>query len=124
MMTPCGMYIKPMRTGGLATFPFAPSAQPMDSSKGSPNEAPRPRRQVRRLMIWDIGCGEGGEVTIYQYRPTGGFPSSDPQRLAALSRVSTETFQFSLQRLPVCLVLPAFLALLAFHRRHEQREIA
>src|SRR5436190_7844167 len=46
-MTPCGMYMKASRTGGLAAF-F--SAQPMVSSRGSASAAPNPRRTVRRSI--------------------------------------------------------------------------
>ena len=58
-ITPCGMYMKPNRTGG---FDFGAclwsSAHPMVSSSGSPSATPSPRRQVRRLIkvSWRM-CG-------------------------------------------------------------------
>src|SRR3569833_2090391 len=51
MMTPCGMYMKPRRTGGLYGAPLGWSAQPMVSINGRASATPRPRRQVRRMMM-------------------------------------------------------------------------
>src|SRR5881394_807970 len=48
MMTPCGMYMNPRRTGGLLGFPD--SAQPIDPKSGSASVAPIPFRHVRRLI--------------------------------------------------------------------------
>src|SRR5687767_11741293 len=51
MITPCGMYMKPRRTGGLyAVLPLRTSAQPMVSNSGRARLAPRPLKQVRRLI--------------------------------------------------------------------------
>src|ERR1043166_701832 len=50
MMTPCGMYMKARRTGGLFGFPGPAAAQLMDSKRGSASEAPIPFRQVRRFI--------------------------------------------------------------------------
>ncbi len=46
MITPCGMYMKPRRTGGFAGS--APAAQPRESRNGSARETPTPLRKVRR----------------------------------------------------------------------------
>ena len=46
MMTPCGMYMKAIRTGGLAAALAA--AQPSESISGSARETPAPFRKVRR----------------------------------------------------------------------------
>src|SRR4051812_48226930 len=56
MTTPCGMYMNPSRTGGLAGFVPA-SAQPMQSNSGRASEAPRPLRHVRRLRRKLLGIG-------------------------------------------------------------------
>src|SRR4051812_8049333 len=60
MITPCGMYMKPRRTGGLLGFVFS-SAQPMLSSSGSASATPSPRRQVRRLIsqLFGMACSFG-----------------------------------------------------------------
>src|SRR6476659_6188501 len=53
MITPCGMYMKPRRTGALvaaAAPPTALSAQPIVSISGSASAAPTPRNAVRRLI--------------------------------------------------------------------------
>src|SRR3954464_8286454 len=50
MITPWGMYMNPMRTGGLLSFARPVAAQPMDSKKGSASETPMPFKQVRRLI--------------------------------------------------------------------------
>src|SRR5687768_15949635 len=50
MMTPCGMYMKPSRTGGLWDLGLADCAQPTDSKNGSASETPIPLRHVRRLI--------------------------------------------------------------------------
>src|SRR3954454_11310760 len=50
MITPCGMYMNPSRTGGLCAIPLGPSAQPIVSMSGNPSATPRPRRQARRLI--------------------------------------------------------------------------
>lgn len=42
MMTPCGIYMKPSRTGGFTALPLPGSAQPMVSKSGNAREAPRP----------------------------------------------------------------------------------
>src|SRR5215475_12591568 len=49
MITPCGIYMNPSRTGGLYVLPWA--AEPMTSNRGKPSEAPSPFRQVRRSII-------------------------------------------------------------------------
>src|ERR1051326_885686 len=62
VITPCGMYMKPSRTGGFdAAGDFRPSAQPIVSSSGNPSDTPSPVRQVRRLIrtllrIWGLSC--------------------------------------------------------------------
>src|SRR5687768_7128282 len=50
MITPCGMYINPRRTGGLKDFALPTSVQPTDSRKGSASVAPIPFRTVRRFI--------------------------------------------------------------------------
>src|SRR5712672_3283257 len=61
MMTPWGIYMKPMRTGGLTALRFPASAQPMVSKNGSARVAPIPFRQVRRLMRKLFPIGRGGD---------------------------------------------------------------
>src|ERR1700755_1687152 len=49
MITPCGMYMNPSRTGGLYASPRA--VKPMTSNRGKASEAPSPLRQVRRSIV-------------------------------------------------------------------------
>ena len=49
MITPCGIYMNPSRTGGLYVLPWA--VEPMTSNRGKASEAPSPFRQVRRSII-------------------------------------------------------------------------
>ena len=48
MITPWGMYMKPRRTGGLATLPAARAALPRESRKGRARVTPAPLRKLRR----------------------------------------------------------------------------
>src|SRR5688572_29868134 len=64
MMTPWGMYMKPMRTGGLAALPFPDSAHPMDSNHGRASEAPMPLRHVRRSMRCLFPMGRRGDLFL------------------------------------------------------------
>src|SRR3954469_20822278 len=67
MITPCGMYMTPSRTGGLYAVPPGPSAQPIVSMSGNPSATPRPRRQVRRLISTLLRMGwvsRIGEATM------------------------------------------------------------
>jgi hypothetical protein len=48
MMTPCGMYMNPTRTGGRAKSAPWPTAWPKESMNGSARESPAPFSQVRR----------------------------------------------------------------------------
>src|SRR4051812_30514396 len=48
MITPCGMYMNPSRTGGLYDLPSVVSARPLISKKSRASAAPIPCRQVRR----------------------------------------------------------------------------
>src|SRR5436853_512627 len=70
MMTPCGMYMKPRRTGGLYGWPgpdadAADSAQPIESRSGSAREAPIPLRQARRLISHFVFIGT---LTVAAYK--------------------------------------------------------
>src|SRR5438067_1766120 len=58
MITPWGIYMNPRRTGGLLSFAWPGSAQPMDSKNGSASETPMPFKQVRRLIsiLFFMGC--------------------------------------------------------------------
>ena len=46
MMTPCGMYMNPRRTGGLAGL--LPAAQLRESMNGSARDTPAPFNKARR----------------------------------------------------------------------------
>src|SRR4051794_33881616 len=50
MITPCGIYMKPSRTGGLYALPSMVAAEPMTSNRGRASAAPIPCRQVRRSI--------------------------------------------------------------------------
>ncbi len=63
MITPCGMYMNPSRTGGLAAFFLSGSAHPMDSNSGSARATPMPFKQVRREMRWLLLMGRRGWVS-------------------------------------------------------------
>src|ERR1700677_2683754 len=63
MMTPCGMYMNPRRTGGLTDFPWPESAQPMVSKRGRARAAPIPFRQVRRSIKFCF-MGRGGDLFL------------------------------------------------------------
>src|SRR5687768_1543918 len=58
MITPCGIYMNPNRTGGLYDLRPVVSAQPMTSKRGRASAAPIPCRQVRRSIstFLIIGC--------------------------------------------------------------------
>src|SRR3954453_16702569 len=69
MITPCGMYTNPSRTGGLYAVPLGPSAQPIVSMSGNPSATPRPRRQARRLIKTLLRMGLVswiGEATMWE----------------------------------------------------------
>src|SRR5215204_4245789 len=74
MMTPCGIYMKPIRTGGFTVALRAVSAQPMVSRSGSASVAPSPLMQARRLRrkLLVIGREAGGFLdAVIQERITG-----------------------------------------------------
>ena len=66
MMTPCGMYMKPRRTGGLSALPPG-SAHPMDSSSGrdSGSEPFEARATIEGKLVC-IGGGWGWNASVQE----------------------------------------------------------
>src|SRR3954453_1500550 len=64
MMTPCGIYMNPSRTGGLRGLPPTASAQLIDSKNGSASVAPIPFRHVRRFISRLFFMGRGCELFL------------------------------------------------------------
>src|SRR3954447_3327723 len=107
MITPCGMYMNPSRTGGLYAVPLGPSAKPIVSRSGNPSATPRPRRQVRRLIKALLRMGlvsRIGEATMCE-RIAGDDPHDE--RLHAVAVVGDRAGKLIDHHLVVALQLPA-----------------